>query len=93
VEAFGADLQLSLVARGAGIGLPTLDLLEASPHRRQLRVIEVSDYRNDLVSWLVHRSLPPRLQAPVELLLRQLRSVMEKRLALERPRMKERVRC
>ncbi len=85
VEAFGADLQLSLVARGAGIGLTTLDLLGASPHRRQLQVIEVGDFRTDLVSWLVHRPLPPRLQAPVELLLQQLRSVMEKRLAGERP--------
>lgn len=79
VEAFGADLQLSLVARGAGIGLITPDLLAVSPHRRQLKVLTVSDLHLEMVAWLIHRALPPRLQAPVALLLEQLKLVMAQR--------------
>lgn len=79
VEAFGADLQLSLVARGAGVGLVTPDLLAASAHRRQLKLLTVSDLHMDVVAWLIHGALPPRLEAPVALLLDQLKLVMAKR--------------
>lgn len=76
VEAFGADLQLSLVARGAGIGLVTTDLLKTSPYRDQLKVLSVSDFKVDVIDWLVHRSLPPRLEAPLALLRKELGAVM-----------------
>lgn len=79
VEAFGADLQLSLVARGAGVGLVTADLLATSPYRDQLKVLSVSDFRIDVIAWLVHRALPPRLETPVALLLERLKQVMAKR--------------
>jgi DNA-binding transcriptional LysR family regulator len=81
VEAFGADLQLSLVARGAGIGLVTSDLFAASPYRDQLKVLSVSDFKIHVLAWLVHRALPPRLEAPVALLLQQLKDGMAKRRA------------
>ncbi|HUW54777.1 MAG TPA: LysR family transcriptional regulator [Rhodanobacter sp.] len=76
VEASGADLQLSLVARGAGIGLVPSDLLADSHCRNQLKVLSVSDFKVSVVAWLVHRPLPPRLEAPVALLLAQLRKAM-----------------
>lgn len=79
VEAFGADLQLSLVARGAGIGLVTPDLLRASIWRDRLKVVNVTDFKIDVVAWLIHRALPPRLEAPVALLLQQLQDVMAAR--------------
>ncbi|HET6553113.1 MAG TPA: LysR family transcriptional regulator [Dyella sp.] len=79
VEAFGADLQLSLVARGAGVGLITPDLLAASPYRKQLKIMTVSDFHMDVVAWLVHKALPPRLEVPVNVLLEQLRLVMAQR--------------
>lgn len=79
VEAFGADLQLSLVARGAGIGLVTPDLLAASPYRKQLKIMTVSDFHMDVVAWLVHKALPPRLETPVAVLLEQLRRAMAER--------------
>lgn len=79
VEAFGAELQLSLVARGNGIGLVTADLLAASAYRDRLKVLQVSDFKLDLVAWLIHRALPPRLEAPVALLLQQLKKVMAER--------------
>ncbi len=79
VEAFGADLQLSLVARGAGIGLVTPDLLRTSVWRDRLKVVHVTDFKIDVVAWLIHRALPPRLEAPVALLLEQLKKVMAAR--------------
>jgi DNA-binding transcriptional LysR family regulator len=79
VEAFGADLQLSLVARGAGIGVITPDLLAISSYRSQLKVVTVTDFHLDVIAWLIHRALPPRLEAPVAMLLEQLKAVMAKR--------------
>lgn len=73
VEAFGSDLQLSLVSRGAGIGLITSDALAASRHRDELKVLSVKDFKTDVISWLVHRPLPNRLQKPVQLLLDELK--------------------
>jgi DNA-binding transcriptional LysR family regulator len=76
VEAYGADLQLSLVARGTGIGLVTTDLLAASSYRDRLTVLTVHDFKVDVVAWLIHRALPPRLEAPMALLLEELTTVM-----------------
>ncbi|PXV56145.1 DNA-binding transcriptional regulator, LysR family [Dyella jiangningensis] len=79
IEAFGADLQLSLVARGAGIGIVTPDLLAASPYRKQVRVLTITDFQLDMVAWLIHRALPPRLDAPVAVLLEQLKLITSQR--------------
>ncbi|PMQ05523.1 HTH-type transcriptional regulator CysB [Dyella sp. AD56] len=79
VEAFGSDLQLSLVARGTGIGIVTPDLLAASPYRKQVKVLTVTDFQMDMIAWLIHRALPPRLEVPVALLLEQLRLLTSQR--------------
>ncbi|CAB3756435.1 LysR family transcriptional regulator [Paraburkholderia humisilvae] len=68
VEAFGSDLQLSLVARGLGVGLTTPEVLERSPNRASLQLIEATDFKNVLNIWLVHGALPGRLVRPVALL-------------------------
>lgn len=81
IEAFGSDLQLSLVARGAGIGLVTPELLAGSSYRKQLKVLTVTDFQLDMIAWLIHRALPPRLELPIALLLEQL-----KLLTSQRPR-------
>jgi DNA-binding transcriptional LysR family regulator len=78
VEAIGADLQLSLVSRGAGVGMITADLLATSAYREKLKVLSVSDFKSDIVAWLIHRPLPPRLKAPVALLLRELKKLASK---------------
>lgn len=75
VEAVGAELQLSLVARGAGLGIVTADQLERSAYRDQVVVIDVTDFRKEIVAWLVHRALPPRLVAPIALLLEALKDL------------------
>ncbi|MFM0198727.1 LysR family transcriptional regulator [Paraburkholderia fungorum] len=76
VEAFGSELQLSLVARGIGIGLVTPDLLERSVHRPELRIVETSDFRASIDVWFIHGALPGRLMRPVELLRRSLIEVL-----------------
>jgi len=78
VEAFGSELQLSLVTRGLGVGLATPEVLARSPHREALQVIDVQDFRNGLNVWLVHGALPGRLVRPVELMRDALVEKLEK---------------
>jgi DNA-binding transcriptional LysR family regulator len=68
VEAFGSELQLSLVARGVGLGVVTPNSLAASTHRKALRIIDVPEYSGGLNVWLVHGALPGRLQRPLSVL-------------------------
>lgn len=66
VEALSADLRLSLVARGHGIGLVTQAGLDASAWRDQLVVIECADFlRPSVRSWVVHRPPANRLSQPL----------------------------
>jgi len=68
VEAFGSELQLSLVARGLGVGLAAPEVFARSPHREALQVVDVPDFRSGLNVWLVHGALPGRLVRPVALM-------------------------
>lgn len=77
VEAWGTQLQLSLVARGVGIGLVTANMLAHSEYRDALRVVEASDFQCGVVAWLLHPPLPRRLAGPVNVLLDALRASFE----------------
>jgi DNA-binding transcriptional LysR family regulator len=68
VEAFGSELQLSLVARGVGMGVVTPSALAASPHRDALQIIEAPEFSGGLNVWLVHGTLPGRLVRPLAVL-------------------------
>ncbi|MBN3751696.1 LysR family transcriptional regulator [Paraburkholderia sp. Tr-20389] len=68
VEAFGSELQLSLVARGLGIGLAAPEVFARNPHREALQIVDVPDFRSGLNVWLVHGALPGRLVRPVALM-------------------------
>jgi len=61
VEANGQDLQLSLVARGIGLGLVPMKWLERTPHVDQLRVLPANDFSFDTFVWLVQGRYPGRL--------------------------------
>jgi DNA-binding transcriptional LysR family regulator len=43
-EVFGEELQLSMIVRGAALGLVPLRQLKHSPHRARLRRVEVGDF-------------------------------------------------
>lgn len=66
VEAFGAELQLSLVARGLGLGLITAGALARSAHRDRLRVVSVPEFQPAAALWLVHAAHPGRLSGPID---------------------------
>ncbi|CAB3723610.1 LysR family transcriptional regulator [Trinickia soli] len=68
VEAFGSELQLSLVARGVGLGIVTPGQLAASAHKDALQVIDAPELSGGLNVWLVHGTLPGRLVRPLALL-------------------------
>lgn len=78
VEAFGSELQLSLVARGLGIGLVTPDMLERTAHRPALQVIETTDFRTGVDVWFIHGSVPARLMRAIDLLRFALTEVLSK---------------
>jgi DNA-binding transcriptional LysR family regulator len=62
----GRELQLELVARGHGLGLVPLPLLESSAQRDALAVVPLSDFKPQIDLWLVHRLSLARLQTPVD---------------------------
>ncbi|MCA7955395.1 LysR family transcriptional regulator [Burkholderia seminalis] len=78
VEAFGSELQLSLVARGAGIGIAAPNALARSAHRDALRVVETVGLETRINVWIVHGTLPGRLARPVALLRDALGEVLDR---------------
>ena len=77
VEAFGSELQLSLVARGAGIGIAARTRWRAA-HRDALRVVETVGLETRINVWIVHGALPGRLVRPVALLRDALGEVLDR---------------
>ncbi len=67
VEALGSDLQLSLVARGLGIGLVKPGTLATSAYRYAVERLDVVDFRPIVHCWLVHRPPAGRFAAPLAL--------------------------
>jgi DNA-binding transcriptional LysR family regulator len=65
VEAGGTELQLSLIARGHGVGMVLPRMLERSAFRNAVRVIPVDDFHPVFAVWLVHSAYPGRLAGPI----------------------------
>jgi len=82
VEAFGTELQLSLVARGLGIGAVTPAAFARSPSRGELRALAVPEFRSGVSAWLIHLHTLGRLAAPVARFSDQLGAVF----SADRPR-------
>lgn len=76
VEALDPLLRHSLIARGVGIGLTAGVTLKNSPYRKELRVIEVPEFKAEVRAWLVHRVSGGRLEAPVQHLREALRRAL-----------------
>lgn len=65
VEVGPAELQLSLIARGHGVGMVLPRMLERSAFRDAVRVVSVSDFRPAFAVWLIHATHPGRLAGPI----------------------------
>lgn len=65
IEALSADLRMSLVARGLGIGVVTPAAFAESPWRDAVVVIDPLDFRPQVRSWLLHRPPAGRLSRPI----------------------------
>jgi DNA-binding transcriptional LysR family regulator len=66
VEALSADMRLSLVERGLGIGIVTPAALASSPHRHEIQIIETPDFQPKVRSWLLYRAPLGRLRLPIK---------------------------
>jgi DNA-binding transcriptional LysR family regulator len=65
-EVFGHDLQLSLVSRGAGLGLVPRRQIDGSPYRRQLRVLKLDDFDLQATIAMLHAGLLGTLAPVIE---------------------------
>jgi DNA-binding transcriptional LysR family regulator len=65
VEALSADLRMSLVARGLGIGIVTPAAFAGSPWRDAVTVVNAPDFKPQVRSWILHRPPAGRLSRPI----------------------------
>ena len=77
VEALSADLRMSLVARGHGIGIVTPAAFATSPWQGSVEVLDCPEFRPRVRAWMLHRPPAGRLDHPIsvfqEALLESLR--------------------
>jgi DNA-binding transcriptional LysR family regulator len=65
VEALSADLRMSLVARGHGIGIVTPAAFRNSPWQQAVEVIECLEFKPRVRAWMLHRPPAGRLSRPI----------------------------
>jgi DNA-binding transcriptional LysR family regulator len=88
----GTELQLSLIARGHGVGMVLPRMLERSAFRDAVRVVAVQDFQPVFTVWLIHATYPGRLAAPIQCFRDALRSGLaqrEHRIEPRRPSRRE----
>jgi DNA-binding transcriptional LysR family regulator len=65
VEALSADLRMSLVARGHGIGIVTPAALSTSVSREDVEIIDCPEFKPRVRAWMLHRPPAGRLGRPI----------------------------
>jgi DNA-binding transcriptional LysR family regulator len=78
-EVLGYDLHLSLVARGAGLGLVPRRLIDESPLRRKLRVVKVSDFNPEVRILMLRAASLANLSMAVDYLMELISGTTSKR--------------
>jgi DNA-binding transcriptional LysR family regulator len=73
-EVFGEDLQLSLIARGGGLGLVPRRQVEHNPHRHQLQILDVLDFNVPATVTLIRSAAPGRFDPVIERLVSELKT-------------------
>jgi DNA-binding transcriptional LysR family regulator len=71
-DVLGYDLHMSLIERGAGLGLVPRRLVERSPLRRKLRMVKVSDFRPEVKVLVLRCASIGNLASAIDYFARQL---------------------
>jgi DNA-binding transcriptional LysR family regulator len=79
VETYDYELQMSLVARGRGLGLIPERLLVRSATRRQLCTLSIRSLNFPMKIWFVTGSVPAALEPPLAVLTQALRQRLASR--------------
>ena len=64
------------MAKGLGLGLVLPKILQASPFRKEVRVIPVSDFRPSVSTWVLHSPQVGKLSSPIS----SFRAALKQRL-------------
>lgn len=78
-EVQGYDLQLSLIARGVGLGLIPLARLKASSLRQELRMLSPHDFRLSVTAALASGTRQDRFSSVLELLSARIEASVRKK--------------
>jgi DNA-binding transcriptional LysR family regulator len=77
-EILGHELQLSLIARGAGLGLVPRRQIDSSPHRRHLRILKLKDFDLKVAIAMLHGGSLGRLAPVIEHFQAQVHNGLQK---------------
>ncbi len=66
IDTYGLDVQLRMVAAGVGLGLVPLAAIKTSAVRRDIRIVDVTDFSLTLDAWLVHQRQPGNLRRALD---------------------------
>ncbi|AOB32721.1 LysR family transcriptional regulator [Bordetella sp. H567] len=76
-EVQSADLRLSLVARGMGIGIVTPAAFAANPRRDDVRIIDTPAFTPQVRAWLLHRPPAGQLARPLAVFAQALAEALD----------------
>ncbi len=76
VESFGQELLLTLVGRGAGIGLAPPLMFRDTPFESSIRVVACPEFRLDVSVWLVRGRYPGRFSPAMDVLEARFLDIM-----------------
>lgn len=72
VDTHGAAIQMRMIAAGLGLGLLPKRLLQESPLKDELSIVEVSDFALQMDIWVAHPLQPGNLSQANELLIQRV---------------------
>jgi DNA-binding transcriptional LysR family regulator len=75
-ETYGLALQLALVSRDHGFGLVPARLVDESPYRQRLRIVEIDGFEASLGVWLVRSGTVGLLAPALDVLARSVQEVL-----------------
>ncbi|PLZ02797.1 LysR family transcriptional regulator [Burkholderia sp. WAC0059] len=86
VDTHAGDMQMRLVSAGLGLGLVPREMLEASPWKSRLAVVDVRDFALTIDVWLAHPHAVGNLRRAVEVLADAVSSSLARPRAARRSR-------